>query len=137
MAAHSNFTGTWRADLTASRLRGPVPTEITASIAHADSALRVVMTIINAEGKAMRPTFDVRTTGEATANTVLGASWVSRSRWVGRELLIESDVDHGGRRMHFCDYWSISDDDQRLIMEHRGDDLDGQITVLDRIDGAG
>jgi len=32
--------------------------------------------------------------------------------------------------------WSLSDDGQRLTMEHRGDDLDGQITVLDPVGGA-
>jgi len=93
------------------------------------------MTIISADNKSAQMTFDVRTTNEANANRVLGTEWISRSRWVGRELLIESDVDHAGRTMHFRDYWSMSDDGQRLIMEHREDDLDGQITVLDRLAG--
>jgi len=135
MTTHSDFTGTWRANLAASRLRGPAPSEITVSIRHADPDLCVVMTIISADNKSAQMTFDVRTTNEANANTVLGTEWISRSRWVGRELLIESDVDHAGRTMHFRDYWSMSDDGQRLIMEHREDDLDGQITVLDRLAG--
>jgi hypothetical protein len=61
-------------------------------------------------------------------NHVAGAEWLSRSHWVGQELLIEAHVGHAGRQMHFCDYWSLSDDGQPLTMEHRGDDLDGQIT---------
>jgi hypothetical protein len=137
MSMHSDFTGTWRADLAASRLRGPIPDEITSSIKHGDAMLRVVMTIITSGAPALPMAFEVSTTGEATMNTVLGAEWISRSRWVGRELLIESDVKHAGRQMHFCDYWSLSDDGRHLIMEHRGDDLEGQITVFDRIAGAG
>jgi hypothetical protein len=133
MSMDSDFTGMWRADLTASRLRGPTPDEITASVIHDDRILRVVITIVGMGTPASRMAFEVATTGEATMNTVLGAEWVSRSRWAGRELLIESSVNHAGRQMHFCDYWSMSDDGQRLIMEHRGDDLDGQITVFDRI----
>jgi hypothetical protein len=113
-----------------------MPDEITASVTHGAATLRVVMTIVTAGSPAARMTFEVSATGEATVNTVLGAEWISRSRWVGRELLIESDVSHAGRRMHFCDYWSISDDGQRLTMEHRGDDLAGQITAFDRIGGA-
>lgn len=86
------------------------------------------------DARVSRLTFDARTTGDPVANTVLGAEWVSRSRWVEHELLIESDVEQLGRRMHFCDYWSLSENGRRLTMEHRGDDLEGQITVLDRID---
>ena len=134
MPAHSDFTGTWRADLAASRLRGPTPNEIVVSVVHADPALRVEMTIARADTAAMHIAFDARTTGEAIVNTILGAEWVSRSRWVEHELLIESDVSQAGRRMHFCDYWSLSGDRRRLTMEHRRDDLDGQLTVLDRTD---
>ena len=136
MPAHSDFTGTWRGDLAASRLRGPTPNEIVVSLVHADPELRVEMTIAMADTTATHLVFDACTTGEAIVNTIGGAEWVSRSRWFDRELLIESDVSQAGRRMHFCDYWSLSDDRRRLTMEHRGDDLDGQLTVLDRMDGA-
>lgn len=33
----------------------------------------------------------------------------------------------------FLDYWSLSSDGQKLIMEHRGDDLAGQITFLQKM----
>lgn len=135
MSRHADFTGTWRADLAASRLHGQTPNDITASIHHAEPELRIVMTIAVGT-RSTRMEFAVCDTGEARTNAVLGTEWVSRSRWVGRELLIESYVDAGGRQMHYRDYWSISDDGRRLIMEHRGDDLDGQITVFDRVEGA-
>lgn len=38
-----------------------------------------------------------------------------------------------GRQGHFLDYWSLSSDGQTLIMEHRGDDLAGQITFLEKM----
>lgn len=135
MSTRSDFTGTWRADLAASKLHGPMPDEITAVVDHGDDRLRVVMTIVAKGAPASSMAFEVGMDGDDTVNTVRGAEWISRSRWVGGELLIESDVTHGGRRMHFCDYWSLSEDGQRLTMEHRGDDLAGQITVLDRVDG--
>ena len=89
------------------------------------------MSITAADDKALRLLFHARTNGEMITNSVAGAEWVSRSRWVGDELLIESDVRQAGRQMHFRDYWLLSADGRRLTMEHRGDDLDGQITVLD------
>jgi len=94
------------------------------------------MTIVTAGTPPSRIAFEVSATGESSTNTVQGAKWVCRARWIGRELLIHSDVNHAGRSMHLCDYWSTSDDGQRLTMEHRGDDLAGQITVFDRIGGA-
>jgi len=56
----------------------------------------------------------------------------SRLQWVGNELLIESSVNFGEGQSHFLDYWSLSDDGQTLVMEHRGDDLAGQITFLEK-----
>ena len=116
-----------------------MPDEITAAVDHGDETLRVVMTIVAAGGGAVAPAssmaFEVGLSGDATVNSIRGSEWISRSRWVDGELLIESDVTHGGRRMHFCDYWSVSDDGRRLTMEHRGDDLEGQITVFDRVGG--
>lgn len=128
-----NFTGQWRADLGASRLRGPTPDEILVSIVHSEPDLQVDMAITSGTSPAARIAFRARTTNESITSSVLGVEWVSRSRWVGDELLIESHVDQSGRQLHFCDYWSLSPDGRRLTMEHRGDDLAGQVTVLERI----
>jgi hypothetical protein len=38
-----------------------------------------------------------------------------------------------GRKYHFRDFWSLSDDGKVLKMVHRDDDLSGQITVLNKI----
>jgi hypothetical protein len=39
----------------------------------------------------------------------------------------------GGRELHFRDCWSLSPNGQILTMEHRDDDLAGQIAVLQRM----
>ena len=45
----------------------------------------------------------------------------------------ESWMQFAAREMHFCDCWSLSSDGQTLTMEHRNDDLAGQLTILDRV----
>lgn len=72
------------------------------------------------------------TTGAEVLNLVNGQQWRSQMRWMGKELLIESWVDTGGRQCHFRDFWFLSDDGQSLTMEHREDDLKEQITVLEK-----
>lgn len=137
MPMRADFTGTWRADLTASRLLGSTPKDILVAIAHSEPDLRVDMTIVTANDESTQIAFAARSTNQPIANTVLGGEWVSHSRWVGDELLIESQVTQSGRHMHFRDYWSLSNDGRRLTMEHRDDDLAGQVTILDRVDFAG
>lgn len=131
-----DFTGRWRADLAASRLRDPAPEESLVWIAHSEPDLHVEMAITSPGHPATRIAFHARTTSEEITNTVLGGEWLSRSRWIGDELLIESRVDQSGRELHFCDYWAVSPDGRRLTMEHRDDDLAGQVTVLERLDAA-
>ena len=129
-----DFTGTWKADLAVSRLHGPPPTNLLVSIAHSEPDLQVEMSLTTADQKVLRIVYGARTTNEEVANTVLGNKWLSRSRWVDDELLIESWVSQSGRVMHFRDYWSLAGDGRILTMEHRDDDLAGQVTVLDKIE---
>lgn len=130
-----NFSGKWKADLQRSRLLGPAPKEILVSVVHSEPELQVDMSVM-VEAGAQHIGFRARTTGETARNIVLGSEWQSRLRWIGPELLIESWVAHSGRQMHFCDYWSLSPDGKRLTMEHRDDDLPGQITILERTNAA-
>jgi len=59
---------------------------------------------------------------------------VSTATWMDDELVIESRIDAGGKRpAHFRDHWSLSDDGTELRMEHRGDDIAGQLAVLERV----
>ena len=133
---HTDFSGQWKADLAASTLKGAPPTAILASIAQQASLLRCEMTIVSPGSTPTVMTFEVGINGQPTCNTARGADWVSCSRWVDGELLIESEVTHAGGQLHFRDYWSLSHDGRRLTMEHRDDDLAGQVTVLDRIEAS-
>jgi hypothetical protein len=84
------------------------------------------------DGSEDRVVFRCRTTGDEITNSIHGAVLRSRSRWQGTELVIESWMNLGGRENYFRDHWSLSADGQVLTMEHRNDDLAGQITVLER-----
>ena len=129
-----NFTGKWQADLKNSKLLGPVPKELLITISHSEPDLRVNMNITGVDQNTRQIDFRAQTTGDSATNFVLGAEWKSRLRWLGSELLIESWVNHSGHETHLCDYWSLSSDRRVLTMEHRDDDLPGQITVLNRVE---
>jgi hypothetical protein len=128
----SDLSGLWRADLERSKLLGLAPKALSAKINHSDPALDVEMLITKADGSEDRLRFGGLTTDEEVTNQVSGAQMRSRLRWVGTELLIESWMKLGGREAHFCDYWSLSGDGLALTMEHRDDDLAGQITLFER-----
>lgn len=54
--------------------------------------------------------------------------------WAGEELVVESWLQiSDGRDLHVRDYWSLSEDAATLTMEHRDDDLAGQVTIFDRV----
>jgi hypothetical protein len=127
-----NLTGAWKANLQKSKTIGPGPKEMRMKIAHAEPILDVEMFITTQDGAQHRVPFRTSTTGEEAIHSVLGQTWRSRLRWIGQELLIESWVKHANREFHFRDFWSLSADGQALTMEHRDDDLAGQITILER-----
>ena len=130
-----DFTGEWSADLTRSRLHGPPPKEIQFAIAHSEPVLQAELRMTMVDGSVLNAVFRARTTGERVTNTVLGSEWQTEAVWVGPELMIESWVKQPNRVSHFRDYWSLSIDGRTLTMEHRDDDLAGQITILRRVDG--
>ena len=109
---------------------------MTVKINHSDPELLVEMVITQMNEIEDRLIFRGLTSGEEVTNLVGTLLVRSRSRWVGTELLIESWMNFGGREGHFRDYWSLSPDGGTLRMEHRDDDLAGQITVLERVIGA-
>jgi len=127
-----DVSGVWKANLERSKMIGPAPKAALARIIHSEPELAVEMLITRADSREDCLRFRALTCGEEVTNQVGGVEMRSRSRWVGSELLIESWVNLGGRQAHFCDYWSISGDGQTLTMEHRGDDLAGQIEFLER-----
>lgn len=132
MNLNQNLTGIWKANLEKSKLLGPAPQAVTAKIRHSDADLAVAMVITMPDRTEHRLIFGGPTTGEEVLNTVNGQLWRSQIRWIGTELLIESWVDLGQRKCHFRDFWFLSDNGQSLTMEHRDDDLGGQVTLLEK-----
>ncbi len=128
----ANLTGAWAANLQKSKVIGPRPKEMRMKVFHAEPMLDVEMFITTQDSEQHRVRFRASTSGEEAVNSVLGQTWRSRLRWIGRELLIESWVKHENRELRFRDFWSLSADGQTLTMEHREDDLAGQITILER-----
>ena len=130
MNASPNLTGLWKANLEKSKLLSPAPKAIAAKIRHQDPELTVLMMITMSGGAEHRIEFKGPTNGAEVRNIVDGQQWTSRMQWVGEELMIESWVEL--RELHFRDLWSLSNNGHSLTMEHRDDDLHGQITFLDR-----
>ena len=132
-----NLSGLWKANLEKSKLLGPTPKSMAAKIDYLDSDLSVEMKIAMPDESQHNLVFKGPTTGAEVFNIVNGQKWQSRMRWIGTELLIESWVDVGDRKYHFRDFWFLSNDGQLLTMEHRNDDLQGQITVLEKVSAEG
>lgn len=128
-----DFSGVWKANLANSTLLGPIPKGMSASIHHADPELRVDMVLAKPDETVVRRTSQFLTTGEEVSNSLYSTQMRSRAQWIGKELLIESWVTLKGKEWHTRDFWSLSEDGQMLTMEHRHDDLAGQIARLDRM----
>ena len=126
-----NFTGTWKASLSHSRLLGPTPKAITALIDHSDVALREELVVTKLDGGEDRIVFTCRIDDQA-GGSLNGTPVRGIATWEGTELVIESWIQLGAREAHFCDYWSLSRDGQVLSMEHRRGDLLGQLTIFNR-----
>jgi hypothetical protein len=129
-----NFSGVWNANLHKSRLSGPSPSAISVKIAQSDTELTQQMIVTKLDGSEDRVVFYCCTNGEQDRNLLNGRPVHGSARWEGEELVIESWIRFGTRKMHFCDFWSLSADRRTLIMEHRSGDLTGQLTVLERVE---
>jgi hypothetical protein len=129
-----NFTGTWIADLRKSRFVGQPPKAISIKIDQSSRELQEELVITRLDGNTERVVFKCWINGEPDRNSLNGRLVRGDARWEGEELVIESWIQLAAREMHFCDCWSLSSDGQTLTMEHRNDDLSGQLTVLHRVD---
>jgi len=129
-----DFSGSWRADVEASRFRGSTPSAITMEITQCHADLRQEMVVTRSSGSQDRIVFQCRTNGQQDGCLLNGMPIRGRARWEGRELIIESWLQTGPSEMYFRDHWSLSPDGKRLAMEHRDGDLAGQITVFERVE---
>jgi hypothetical protein len=128
-----NFAGVWNANLHKSRFVGPQPKAISVKIEQSEPELHAEMVVTKLDGSEERVIFKCWINGEPDRNSFSGRPVRGGTRWEGDELVIESWMQLAAREMHFCDCWSLSPDSQTLIMEHRNDDLAGQVTILDRV----
>jgi hypothetical protein len=126
-----DFSGEWELNFEKSILRGPAPVQILMKIDHKEPKLVQQILVTIAGGKEQRMTFTLET-GAETANPMGGSMARNHAWWQGNELVIESRVNMSGREAYFKDHWSLSEDGQTLTMEHRDDDLAGQIAVLEK-----
>lgn len=127
-----DFTGTWIADMSQSTFAGPKPVALRAQIDHRDPELREELLVTKADGTQDRAILMCRTTGEEGKISFNGTAIRGRASWTGDELVIESWMELGPRKMYFCDCWSVSADRGTLIMDHRNDDLAGQRVVFEK-----
>lgn len=127
-----NFSGTWMANLSQSKIRGALPAAIVAHIQHADPEMQQELVITREDGSEARAVFLCRTDGDQTKTELNGSPIRGGARWEGDELVMETWVQLGSHEMHLCDRWSLSADGRTLTMEHRDGDLAGQRTVFDR-----
>jgi len=126
-----DFTGVWEADLEKSILHGPVPKRMLVRIQHREPQLVQQVLVTYADGRTLQLTAQYQT-GAARDNLIGGATLHTRAEWQGSELLLDSTMESPRGKVRYKDYWSLSADGRMLTMEHRDDDLAGQISILEK-----
>ena len=129
--SQSSFTGVWKLDCEKSTVHGVVPAQVFIRIEHQEPTLVQQILLTSANGEERLQTFRYEI-GVEVSNSVGGVPVRTCARWEGRELVISSWMRTPDRELHFKDHWSISNDGETLTMEHRDDDLAGQISLLER-----
>lgn len=103
-----------------------------AKIDHREPTLAQAVVVIDANGGRQQLRLEFLTTGEESVNKAGAGEMRTRASWNNEELLIESWLAVGERVSHFRDFWTLSNSGETLTMEHRDDDLAGQVAVLER-----
>ena len=129
MSTKPDLTGLWRLDLARSKLLGPGTARMLMKIEHREPHFAQIIKAEFADGRTQLSTFRGIADGSQFVNDLSGRQWRSHAMWQGAELVIESDVAFDTRKFHFRDHWFISG--TALVMEHRNDDLAGQIAWLE------
>ena len=125
-----DFSGIWRLALARSVMTR-APAAMFVKIDHREPTFTQTIRSVAADGTRSTAVFTGTTTGTPFTNTVNGTEMSGRASWQGDELLIETDFAVGNRVFRFRDFWSLAPDGS-LRMEHRDDDLAGQVAVLER-----
>ena len=133
--ARPNFSGVWKLNLEKSVMRGAMPKQMLVNIEHRDPTVIQQILLTDESGAEQRQVFICRI-GTEMKNAIGGVEFRSSARWYGGELVIESRMNARGRDFYFKDHWSLSAGGRTLTMEHRDDDLAGQIAVLEKMPDA-
>jgi hypothetical protein len=115
---------------------GPPFIRMLAKIDHHEPTLIQTVVVIDANGARRQLKWEFVTSGEDSVNGVGAGQMRTRASWEGEELLIESWLAVGEHTSHFRDYRLLSNSGETMTMEHRNDDLAGQIAVLERAPNA-
>ena len=127
-----NFSGTWIADLGRSKFLGPSPKALTVLIEQNHDSLRQELQLTRTDGTEERVIFQFRTNAGESEAMLNGKPTRNNCRWNKDELVIQTWVQIRNRELHLRDHWMLSPDGTTLSMEHRDDDLAGQLTILKR-----
>jgi len=103
-----------------------------AKIDHREPRLAQHVIVLDTSGGRQQLRVEFLTNGEESVNSVGAGQMRTRASWKNEELLIESWLTAGERMSHFRDFWTLSTSGDTLTMEHRDDDLAGQVAVLER-----
>ncbi|MEI9933046.1 MAG: hypothetical protein WDM89_21575 [Rhizomicrobium sp.] len=128
-----DFNGLWRLDVSRSLLPNTDIVAMSVKIEHSDPKFLQTIKTLQSDGKVTLNHFAGVSTNEEFSNSIHGRSVRSTAKWRGKELVIDSYVETGANAIHLRDHWFLSDDGAELHMEHRDDDLAGQLAVLKRI----
>ena len=129
-----DFSGLWRLNPAKSQLTGLGVSKIGMNIEHDEPRFVQEVKTASVDGSISLGRFAGNTSGQEFSNHVQALTMVSTAAWIDNDLVIESRVEGGGKTSaHFRDHWSLSDDGTELRMEHRDDDIAGQLTVLERV----
>jgi hypothetical protein len=124
-----DFSGVWKMNCEKSVLRGTVPKDVLIRIGHREPALVQQVLLTSASGVEQLQTF-VYEAGVEVSNSIGGVPARTLARWDGTELVIESWMKTLDRELYFKDHWTL--EGATLTMAHRDDDLEGQISVLEK-----
>ncbi|HTT24556.1 MAG TPA: hypothetical protein VMG82_36910 [Candidatus Sulfotelmatobacter sp.] len=131
-----DFSGTWVADLSTSIFRGPQPASLRLNISHSEPELREELVFARPDGIEDHSRFVCQTTGDDGTCLLNNIPIPGCACWVKQELVIETRIRLAEREVYLCDCWSLSSDEETLVMEHRNDALAGQRVVFKRFSPA-
>ena len=105
-----NFSGVWELQVAKSDFgQFPAPESQTTTVEHKEPKVKLNTRVKTLEGDVATD-FTYTTDGEENTNDFRGSPATSRTRWDGRELLTDMELEAQGVRFRLKDRWSLSED---------------------------